>query len=384
MIAGAGYGGLAAYLALRHKVEDGQIQLTVVNADDRHLLLPELPLYLAGEERADEIRLHLRQALHPDVRLVIDKIKRIEPSAPAVTTSQGPMACDGLLLALGSVPNDFGVPGVKEHATTIGQWHDLTELRDKLLDQLRRKAGGAIAVIGGGFTGVEIASELAEQVRNKKAAVSVTLIAPAILPTMPPEMRQQAEDGLQVLGVHMVQGRAKVVTAKQVLLEGKDPVRADTIIWAAGVRANPIIEDSGIPVNHRGQAVADACLRIAPRVYGAGDCIAATDPKTGKPVAPTAQAALQAGPAAAANLMREIDGQPPQPFTVHDRGFLVSLGRRNAAGTALGRSVEGGDAATLKRMIELYHAYQIGGLQALGEHLKQAFHGSDTHAHQGT
>jgi NADH dehydrogenase len=371
VVAGAGYAGLAACLTLRGALEAGQVAVTVVNATDWHLLLPELPLYVAGVEGPEDVRLHLRRALPPRAELHVARIVRLDPRAPAVVCADPPgrIEGDGLLLALGSAPEDYGIPGVAEHAIPIGQWDEARELRARVLEDLHRRRGGSVAVVGGGLTGVEVAAELAERAAEEHARLEVSLVAARILPTMPGPVQRLATAALRRLGVRLVPGRAAAVEAGRVRLQDGGVVAAETIVWAGGVRGHPLVAASGLPVDRRGRALVDRFLRAAPRVYAAGDCAAPTDPDSGRPLAPTAQTALQAGRAAAGNLLRELQGQPPLPFRPRLRGQLVSLGRRQAAGTIGPLVVHGREVAALKRLIERYHAFQLAGVRELARAL---------------
>ncbi len=374
IIAGAGYAGLAAYLALRAEVEARRLDLTVVNADDWHLLLPELPLYLTGAEGADGLRLHLRHVVRAPARLIVARIRGLDPQDHAVDCEGDPgrIAADGMLLALGSVAEDFGVPGVREHAITIGAWDDATKLRSLLLEKLGSRTISGVVVVGGGFTGVEIAAAVAERAQQARSGLQVAMVAPKVLPAMPDEVRKVAAGALKRLGVRVVPGHAASVDPSGVRLRDDGSlVQADTVIWAAGVRANPLLAASGLEANPRGQVVVDEHLRAAPRVYCAGDCAALHDPDTDRTIARTAQAALQEGPGAALNLMREFSDRPLLTVRPKERGFLVSLGRREAAGTLAGIAVHGGDVALLKRIVERFHAFQVGGRMALARKLQR-------------
>ena len=371
LIAGAGYAGLAAYLAVRRQVQAGVVGVTVVNGDDWHLLLPELPLYLSGEEDAGDLRLDLHRAVTPPARLVIAQISGLDVRRPAVQCAGEPgrLEGDGLLVALGSISSDFGVPGVAQHALAIGSWADAEHLRERLLVDMESKHPSSVAVVGAGFTGVEIAAALAERAQEAGAGLRVTLVGEEVLPPMPPEVRRIALEALRRLGVRLMADRASRVDEGQVGLEHGPPLRADTIVWAAGVRANPLLGQCGLETNKRGQAAVDGHLRAAPRVYCAGDCAAITDPETGRPAAATAQLALQEGPGAMLNLLREWQGRPLLQVVPRQRGFLVCLGRSQAAGTVFGARVHGSEVAVLKRLIERYHAFQVGGLHALARGL---------------
>ena len=373
LIAGAGYAGLAAYLALRRAIEAERVAVTVVNADDWHLLLPELPLYLAGDEGAERLRLNLRNAVRAPARLVVARIRKLDVANCAVECDgpAGRLEADGLLVALGSVASDFGVPGVGEHAVTIGDWDDAEKLRGQLDEQLGSAHTSSVTVIGGGFTGVEIAAALAERGREEGSGLRVTLVGSHLLPSMPDEIQTLAASALKRLGIRVIDGRAVAVDHQAVHLQDGQSVEAQTVIWAAGVRANPLLAEAGLRTNAKGQAMVDEHLRTAPRVFCAGDCAAVTDAELDRPTSRTAQAALQEGPGAALNLVRALTGRPLLTVRVKERGFLVSLGRRNAAGTVLGLSVHGGEVAMLKRVIERFHAFQVGGRMALARKLQR-------------
>lgn len=373
VIAGAGYAGLAAYLALRREIAAHRADVTVVNADDWQLLLPELPLYLTGTEGSESARLNLHHAVQPPAKLRVARIQRIDPQGKAVECAgpAGRIAGDGLLIALGSVASDFGVAGVGEHAVSIGEWDDATKLRGQLLQKLGSSHLSSVAVVGGGFTGVEIAAALAERGRDAGSGLQVTLIGSGLLPAMPEAIQRVAATALDRLGVRFVRGRATAVEGGAVRLKDGQIVRAETTVWAVGVRANPLLAACGLPTNARGQAKVDAHLRVAPGVFCAGDCAEVSDPDAHRAIARTAQAALQEGPGAALNLIRELGGRPLLTVRPKERGFLVSLGRRNAAGTLSGIAVHGEEVALLKRVIERFHAFQVGGRMALAQRLRQ-------------
>lgn len=371
LIAGAGYAGLAACLALGEALRRGQVAVTVVNADDSHLLLPELPLYLSGETGPDEVRLSLRQAVRPPAAVQVGRITAIDPAAPSLRLEGWgePLRGDGLLLALGSISDDFGVPGVREHTTAIGRWDDMQDLRQRLVADLRERGHSRVVVVGGGFTGVEVASALAERGRAAGSGLKVSLVAPAVLPEMPPAVLRVAQRALHTLGVSVVRGQAVAVEAGRVRTDTGQVVEGEQIVWASGVKAHPLMAQCGLPVGHRGRLRVDAHLQAAPRVFAAGDCADLPDPATHRPAAPTAQAALQSGPAAARNLLHQLHGEPLEPFVLKDRGFLLSLGRGQAAGEIAGRTVHGEEVAVLKQLLEAYHAYQVGGLRTLAQRL---------------
>jgi NADH dehydrogenase len=371
VIAGAGYAGISALLALAPAARKQQLGLTLINRSDAHLLLPELPLFLAGEEGREDVRLSLSALVRPPLRLVLAHVESIAASPPQVHCAgpAGTITADGLVVALGAVPADFGVPGVQAHAIAVGRWADAVELRRRMLRDLRQRAGGTVVVVGGGATGVEVASELAS-VRG--ARERVTLLAPRLLPGMPPPVRTIARRALGRLGVQLVAGRAAEVRADGVLLPSGQHLAADTVVWAAGHRANPALRTLPHESHGRGRVLVDATLRVAAGVYAAGDGAAVHDARSGRPVAATAQAAVAQGELAAQNLLRALRGERGQPY--HDRswGQLVSLGRGEAVGLIGRHVVQGREVAALKELVAAYHTFQVGGIRALGFRLRRA------------
>ncbi len=335
IVAGAGYAGLAAYLALRPAAERGEIALTVVNADDRHLLLPELPMYLVGEAHADRIRLDLRHLVREPARLLLAQVVGLDPAAPALACagSTGRLTADAVILALGSVSDDFGVPGVAEHATAIGQWHDILVLRANLLDDLSRRTHTSVAVVGGGFTGVEIATELAERARDADDGLTVHLIAPRLLPALPPRAQATAEAAVRQLGIRWRQTHATRVHGDSVEVEGGERVAAATVVWAAGVRANPVVARSGLRVDGRGRALVDAAMRAAPHVFVAGDCAAPVDPRSGRALPPRRRSRSRPARWPAAMPWRNLPARIQPPSSPRSAGSWCRSGaaRRPAA-----------------------------------------------------
>uniref|UniRef100_UPI0035CB2426 NAD(P)/FAD-dependent oxidoreductase n=1 Tax=uncultured Sphingomonas sp. TaxID=158754 RepID=UPI0035CB2426 len=274
---------------------------------------------------------------------------------------------DYLVLAYGSVTNDFGTPGVAEHCTFLDSRAQADRFRDRLLDQCLRvsrtmtsdpasDAHVRVAIVGGGATGVELAAELF----NAAAALGyyglevfdgsrldVTLIeaGPRILPALPERLAEAAQRELEALGVRVLTDTPVTASDADGMTTGNGQrVDADLQVWAAGVKAAPIAHGlDGLEVTRGGQIVVTPTLQtgVDARVFAMGDCAACLLPGRDRPVPPRAQAAHQMAAAVFGNLNRLMAGKPVRPFVYRDHGSLVSLSRFSTVGTLMGNLVGG-------------------------------------------
>lgn len=274
---------------------------------------------------------------------------------------------DYLVLAVGSVSNDFGIAGVKQHCLFLDDRPQADRFRSRLLNHCLRvsrmmsqdRAADQyvrIAIIGGGATGVELAAELynaAQALRHyglevfDETRLEVTLIeaGPRILPLLPQALAEAAQQQLEALGVKVLVGRRVVeVTADAVITAQGDKIEADLKVWAAGVRAPDFLKDiGGLETNAINQVVVGPTLQTTrdDRIFAIGDCCFCIDPHTGSPVPPRAQAAHQMASATFENLVRLMEGRDLVPVVYHDHGSLVSLSRFSTVGSLMGTLVGG-------------------------------------------
>jgi NADH dehydrogenase len=197
-------------------------------------------------------------------------------------------------------------------------------------------------LIGGGPTGVELAGALAEIARHTvreeydavdSAIARIILIeaGPSILPAFPEDLRTSARRALQRLGVDVREGKAVTRVEDGAVWIGDERIEAHTILWAAGVAAAPIARDLGPNLDRAGRVIVDRDLSVPghPGVFVVGD-LASFSHQTGKPLPGVAQVAIQQGRHAAANIARQIAGQPTTAFHYRDPGNMATIGR-NAA-----------------------------------------------------
>ncbi|GLK44566.1 NAD(P)/FAD-dependent oxidoreductase [Novosphingobium resinovorum] len=288
---------------------------------------------------------------------------------------------DYLVLAYGSVTNDFETPGVRENCMFLDRRADADRFRDRLLDQCLRvsramsadetsDARVKVSIVGGGATGVELAAELfnaADALSHyglevfDRGRLKVTLIeaGPRILPALPERLAESARDELQNLGVRVRTATPIVESTDSGMITGEgELIEADLQVWAAGVKAKPISGGlDGVEMSRSGQIVVTPTLQSVtdPKIFALGDCAFCMLPGRDRPIPPRAQAAHQMAATAFENLRRSMDGRPLKDFDYKDRGSLVSLSRFSTVGTLMGNLVGGRMAVEgrLARMIYL-------------------------------
>lgn len=343
VILGAGYGGMrVAHLLGRRLGNHDGAKITLVNAHPRHVLTTELHKVAAGTAAPEDVTVRLDRALPMkglDIRIA--RVTRIDPSGQWVFLDEGePLAYDYLFVALGSTVEYWGIPGLADNAHAIGGLQGAIRIREAVKSTVDTAAiqnkTARMIIGGGGLTGVEIAGELAQKLKRSeqhnatKWEIVMLEMAPGLLPGLPEDLGHKATKMLIGLGVDVRTG-VGIVAADPNELQLTDGRRLayDTLIWAGGVRGNPVVAEA-FATDPRDRAYVDAYLRAEgyPNVYIIGDTALARAAETGEPVPPTAQAALQQADVAAAHLLHTIKGVPENvlPYAGRNRGILVSVG----------------------------------------------------------
>jgi NADH dehydrogenase len=286
---------------------------------------------------------------------------------------------DYLVIAVGSVTNDFGTPGVAEHCMVLDDRAGADRFRNRLLDHCLRvsramsndpgaDAHVRIAIVGGGATGVELAAELynsAAALRHyglevfDESRLQICLIeaGPRILPALPERLADAARAELEALGVTVLTGvQVTEAVPHAILTADGQRFEADLLVWAAGVRAPEWLGALGLEVNRNNQLVVRETLQTTrdERIFAIGDCCAFTPAGADRPVPPRAQAAHQMAATVYRNLIRLQQGRPLEPFVYRDHGSLVSLSRYSTVGSLMGNLV-GGRMAIEGRLARLVY-----------------------------
>ena len=386
VIAGAGYAGLHVALRLTAKRrDDPQMALTLVDRHDYHQALTELPRVAAGTRAADAVRIPLHDVLAKQVRFVRTEINAIDVAGRRLLTGAGPIGWRWLVLALGSRPNDFAIPGLAHRALPLYSVDDAERVWAAVktaltaaaatTDPARQRRLATVVVGGGGATGVELAGELAEMLPEAARAHGLAPDRPAVLlveagPTILAGSSQKLIDKataiLSGLGVQVcTKATIAAATDEGFRLEDGRLVEGGVFVWAGGVKAPEVVVDSGMPTGHNGRVKVDQYLRVLdhPTIYVAGDLASVVDPRSGHVLPPLAQIALEEGETVARNLDAELKGRPLEAFTFHDKGFVVSVGTRRGVADIAGITTGGRLAHLLKDAIEWEYRQSVRHLR---------------------
>src|SRR5919204_5946527 len=375
LIAGAGYAGLHVALRLstwqdKHRT----VEVTLVDQHPYHQVITELPRVAAGTRAADAVRLPVERLLGEQVSFVQARLTGFDLAARRLLTTAGELPYTRLVLALGSRPNDFAIPGLAERTIPLYSVDDAERVWQAVMaalaaaaserDPERQRRLLTVVVGGGGATGVEVAGELAETLPmlarkhglpTELPRVILVDAGPTILAGSSPGLVQRPRQILSDLGVEVrTRSRISEATADSLKLTNEEVIRGEVFVWAGGVKAPELIASSGLPTGHNGRLKVDQYLRVLdhPVVYAAGDVASVVDPTTGRALPPLAQLALDEGETVAHNLMAEVRGQPLRPFMFHNKGLVVSVGPTRGVAELAGRPFGGRLAHALKDAIE--------------------------------
>jgi NADH:ubiquinone reductase (H+-translocating) len=385
VVAGAGYAGLHVALRLTARLRNNPaVELTLVDRHDYHQALTELPRVAAGTRAADAVRIPLEDVLAKRVRFVQSEISGFDLPGRRLLTRAGPIDWSRLVLALGSRPNDFAIPGMAQRAMSLYSANDAQRVWAAINRTLDAAAGAdpegqrrlaTVVVGGGGATGVELAGELAEMLPKvasshglapDRPAVLLVEAGPTILAGSSPQLIDNATRILSDLGVQ-VRTNAMVAAATEegFRLKGGQLVEGGVFVWAGGVKAPELVVGSGLPIGHNGRVKVDQYLRVLdhPEVYVAGDLASVVDPRSGHALPPLAQVALEEGETVARNLDAELEDRPLEAFTFHDKGFVVSVGTRRGVADIAGITSGGRLAHLLKDLIEWEYRQSVTHLR---------------------
>jgi NADH:ubiquinone reductase (H+-translocating) len=386
VVAGAGYAGLHVALRLTAKLpKHPKMELTLVDRHDYHQVITELPRVAGGTRAADAVRIPLQDVLATRVRFVQTEIGGFDLAGQRLLTGDGPIGWRWLVLALGSGPNDFAIPGLAARALSLYSaseaervWATVSKALDEAAaaaDREEQRRRATVVVGGGGATGVELAGELAEILPKvasghglapDRPAVQLIEAGPTILAGSSPELIDKAAKILADLGVH-VRTNAVIAAATEEGFRLKDGqlVEGGVFVWAGGLKAPELVADSALPTGHNGRVKVDQYLRVLdhPEIYAAGDLASVTDLRTGHVLPPLAQVALEEGETVARNLDAELNGRPLEAFTFHDKGFVVSVGTRRGVADIVGFTTGGHLAHLLKDAIEWEYRQSVKHLR---------------------
>jgi NADH dehydrogenase len=359
VIVGGGFAGLNAAKSLGH----ADVDVTLIDRRNFHLFQPLLYQVATGALSPAQIAFPLRVVLRrqKNATVLLGEVVDIDPTARTLKIDNGEvLPYDTLILATGATDNFFNHPEWAEFAPGMKSVENATEIRRRILlafetaeremDAERRKEWMRFVVIGGGATGVEMSGSIAEiardilhrdfrRIQTKEAEVILVEGGGRLLAAYPPDLSESAEKQLKKLGVDTRPG-AMVMGIDENGVDTKrgdamERIQAKTVIWAAGVKANPLgkllAERTGAETDKSGRVVVepDCTVKGHPEIFVIGD-LANFSHDGGHPLPGVAQVGIQMGKYAAGLIEHRLRGEPSKPFHYWDKGNMATIGRAAA------------------------------------------------------
>ena len=387
VVLGSGFAGMQAVVELERLFHrDADCEILLISEQNFVLFTPLLPQIASSQIDPR----HIAQAIR-DVRgrrrfrFLRSTVQSIDLANRRVDTAAGPINYDSLVIALGSRTNYFNTPGARENTFDFKTLEDAVVLREHILDlcehadhvsdAAERRLLLTIAVVGGGYTGVELLTDLQDFLFNYAArqyrgltrdSFRLLLIEATdkILSTIHPKLRAHAMHRLSREGIEIrYNSRVTQVFEGGIEINGADKIPAATIVWTAGVRAHNLVEALPGPHDRAGRAQVNEFLQLEnfPEVLVAGDSAVAVDMDAPQ-VAPVA---ISHGKIAARNIAHRERNQPLEPYRYISQGMLVSLGARDAVVSVAGIQVHGyfawlfWNAVHLYKLVSLKKQFQV-------------------------
>ncbi|EPD50527.1 NAD(P)/FAD-dependent oxidoreductase [Paenisporosarcina sp. FSL H8-0542] len=385
LVLGAGYGGLATVVNLQKNIGPDVADITLINQNDYHYESTWLHEASAGTLRPDQVRYDIADVIKSDkVKFVKASVEGIDIPGKQVTTDNGVFSYDYLVIGLGFEGETFGIPGLDKYALSIANVKAARQIREHIeyqfatwsMEDVKDDSRLTIVVGGAGFTGIEFLGELGNRVPelckefdvpHEKVRVVCVEAAPMVLPGFDPELVEYAVGHLQAKGIEFSIGTPVVEATPEgvKIKKGEDEfefVKAGTVVWAAGVRGNRLIEQTGIE-NMRARVKVEKDMRAPGHddVFIVGDCALLINEEVNRPYPPTAQIAMQQGVTVAKNLIALINGEQTETFVPDLKGSVCSLGEHDAIGVVFGKKITGTKASFMKKVIDNRSLFMIGG-----------------------
>ena len=348
VVIGAGFVGLYAARALRR----APVEVLLIDQNNYHTFQPLIYQVATAALEPEEVAHGVRSIFQRQDNFSFQQatVSGVDWDAKALELVGGDtVTFDYLILGAGAVYNDFGIPGIKEHAYYVKSLTEAVNIRSHVLRQFELASADPslidkgildVVIVGGGPTGVEMAGALSElftrvlpkdypNLDTSRARVILVEMLDFLLPPYGDKSREYAAEVLRGRGVELRLGQALAeVRDGEVELKSGEVIPYGTFIWAAGVRGHPLVDALGVELEKGSRVKVNPDLSIPghPYAFAAGDLSGAKD-EDGKPLPGVAQVAIQGGKFAAKAIMADLEGQGRGTFKYFDKGNMAIIGR---------------------------------------------------------
>ena len=390
LILGGGFGGVKVALDLDKKLSPEEATVTLIDRNNYHLFLPALYEVVSSfglDLSKEETRLKKTIAIpfadifeDTKVNFVQAEVVSVDLDKKEVQSQGGKIfKYDYLVLALGAETETFGTVGAVEYAYKFKSIEEAIFLNRRINERYKEAQEGKrslpvrFVIVGAGFNGIELASELACCTKNiedvcrlkgKCTEIKLVEAAPKILPMVYDKERMIIRERLESLGVEVLESSPiEEVGPDFVQIKGGPKLNADFIIWTAGIRASTFLKNiSGLKLDERGKMTVNEFMQSSdrPEVFGVGDSVILLDPSTNKPVPALAYVAVDQGKIIAENILRVLRNKKPEEYKPFYGVWIAPVGGKFAV-ARLGKNftVSGFWGWVLRELVDFRYMYSI-------------------------
>jgi len=358
VIIGGGFGGLACAHVLRGCPS---LQVTLLDLKPSCDFLPLLPDIVGGRISADAARVPLASwATDEGFVFIHDEVTRVDRDQRRVYARKEVYEYDYLVIAAGTQTNFYGNTTFANLALKLD---DVTDA-ERIVSAVEKTPFDTVVVAGGGYTGVEIATNLRRRLDQLHRTQRIVIIETAgeVVPVLPEWMKQYVKNNLAHLNVEVL-ANCRVQTAQdaRVVLSNGSTFESALLIWSAGVQTPAFVRDLGATQTPQGRLAVDEFLQISEGVFSIGDTAAVTF--DGRPLRMAVQFSLAQGWATGENLLRHQRGESFRRYRPSDLGYIVPMSNFRGCGEVLGKRVHGWPAAFLHYAMSVFRS--VGNRQRI-------------------
>lgn len=397
VILGAGYGGLLTAKKLEKKLKKQQVCIQIIDKNPYHTMLTELHEVVASRVSEESIKIDLDKVFaHRNVEVILDEIESLDFKNKKLISKNKEYNYDYLVVATGCKPTYFGIEGAKEFTKPLWSYEDAITLKEHILrsfrkaakeiDQKKKEELLSFVVVGAGFTGVEMIAELGEYtprlcktfgIDQKEVHLKVVDAMPTILPIFPEKLIKKAQRALEKLNIEVITGQKIVKVEKEgVVLEEKGLLKAETIIWAAGVESSELLDKIEIQKEARNRIKTNEFLQSIEYkdVYVVGDNIFYIPENEKRPVPQMVENAEHSASLVANNISSDFLNIDKKPYKPEFHGAMVCIGGRYGVASIGSKgkfiSLSGFFAMFVKHFINIVYFMQVAGINKCFSYLK--------------